>query len=204
MKYQLPVIPPPADKRIACHINQNAARAIRKGHPWLYDTAIDRQNREGAPGDLVVVFDNKRQFVAIGLFDPISPIRVKVLSLDNPTVINEDWFHNVIWEAQQGRKGIPTNTTGYRLIHGENDGLPGLVVDRYANTFVMKLYTLVWLPYLDQIINTLTGMERIKRIVLRISRSIEKHSQQLYGLEDGTILHGPNISTRLFFEENGK
>jgi 23S rRNA (cytosine1962-C5)-methyltransferase len=203
MKLDLPVIPTPVNKRIACQINPNAARAIRKGHPWLYDSSIKKQNKSGAPGDLAVLFDGKRQFVAIGLYDPYSPIRVKILSLDNPTVIDEAWFQKVIWEAWQARKGLPTNTTGYRLVHGENDGLPGLVVDRYAHTLVMKLYTLVWLPYLQQIINTLINIESIERIVLRISRGVEKHSQQIYGLENGAILYGPDITSQLFFEENG-
>ena len=120
-----------------------AQHALRQGHPWLFDRAIAHQSHAGAPGDLAVVFDDRRRFLAIGLYDPTSPLRVRILQAGQPAAIDETWLRERIAAAAARRAELPpTGTTGYRLIHGENDGLPGLVVDRYEDTLVIKLYTL--------------------------------------------------------------
>ena len=135
-------LPGPADKRIALRVNSQAERALRQGHPWVFDQSVTEQSHAGAPGDLAVIFDDKRHFVAIGLYDPTSSIRVRILQHRQPATINADWFQNKLTAAATIRAPLKeTDTTGYRLVHGENDGFPGLIVDRYAETLVLKLYT---------------------------------------------------------------
>jgi 23S rRNA (cytosine1962-C5)-methyltransferase len=134
-------IPGPAARRIAVRVAPRAERALRRGHPWLFERAIRQQSHEGAPGDLAVVFDRRRDFLAVGLYDPHSIIRVRVLQHREPATIDRDWFRDRLEAAAQLRapllEGPPeAATTGYRLVHGENDGLPGLVVDRYEGTLV--------------------------------------------------------------------
>ncbi|MCX6031557.1 MAG: class I SAM-dependent rRNA methyltransferase, partial [Chloroflexi bacterium] len=70
-------IPPPAERRLALRVTPAAQRALRGGHPWLFDRAITAQSGEGRPGDLAVIFDDRRRFLAIGLYDPTSPMRVR-------------------------------------------------------------------------------------------------------------------------------
>ncbi len=74
----------------------------------------------------------------------------RILQTGQPATIDETWLRERIAAAAARRAELsPTGTTGYRLIHGENDGLPGLVVDRYEDTLVIKLYTLAWIPWLN-------------------------------------------------------
>ena len=99
-------------------------------------------SHDGAPGDLAVVFDHDRKFAAIGLLDPDSPIRVKVLTPGSPRQIDGGLWRERLSVAADRRASLADDagTTAYRLVHGENDGLPGLVVDRYAATLVVKIY----------------------------------------------------------------
>lgn len=79
-------------------------------------------------------------------------------------------------------------TTGYRLINGESDGWPGLVLDRYSGTLVLKLYTVAWLPRLDEILELVEQEFRPKSIVLRLSRNMFTLARDRFQLADGSIL----------------
>ncbi len=196
-------LPHPASKRIALHVTPAAERALRGGHPWLFDQAIRRQSHDGQPGDLAVIFDRKERFLAIGLYDPASPIRVRVLQHQKPAVIDHGWFAERLRAAAQIRQPLlAQQTNGYRLVHGENDGLPGLIVDRYADTLVLKLYTAAWLPHLRDFIPALQSVQPCEHLVLRISRSLQA-SAAPYGLHDGQALIGDPLLTPVIFQENG-
>jgi 23S rRNA (cytosine1962-C5)-methyltransferase len=194
--------PQPPSRRIALHITPNAERILRQGHPWLFADSITRQSHEGNAGDLSVIFDKKDRFMAIGLYDPESPVRVKILHQGSAVRIDADWFTARIAEAVKKRAPlIAAGTTGYRVIHGENDGLSGMIVDRYADTCVVKLYTRAWLPYLRLIVPELARQTGVMRIILRLSRMVQ--AGPLYGLSDGAILYGDAPPVPLIFTENG-
>jgi 23S rRNA (cytosine1962-C5)-methyltransferase len=197
-------LPSPASKRIALRVSAPAERAIRQGHPWIFDQAITEQSHEGAPGDLAVIFDNKRQFMAIGLYDPTSSIRVRILQSHQPATINADWFQSKLIAANEIRKPLlGQSTDGYRLVHGENDGLPGLVIDRYAETLVLKIYSPSWIPHLKEFISALLQANPCERLILRLSRSLQKQVEFLHGLEDGVTLAGSPPEGLILFRENG-
>jgi 23S rRNA (cytosine1962-C5)-methyltransferase len=197
-------IPRPAAQRVAIHVTPAAERAIRRNHPWLFDHAIRRRSHDGHPGDLAVIFDHKRRFLAVGLYDPHSPIRVRILQQGEPAPINQDWFHTQLTVATQLRMPLlKDNTTGYRLVHGENDGLPGLVIDRYDQTLVLKLYTPAWVPHLCGVLSALTNIVPAERLVLRLGRTAQEQPQYLYGLSDGMVLFGPDLDGPVVFQENG-
>ncbi|MEZ5297139.1 MAG: class I SAM-dependent methyltransferase [Ilumatobacteraceae bacterium] len=99
-------LPQPADKRIAVRVTRDALRQIRGGSPWLYDGSIESISHEGAPGDLAVVFDHDRKFAAIGLYDPSSPIRVKILHQGAPRPIDADFWRERIAAALDRRSGL--------------------------------------------------------------------------------------------------
>ena len=179
-----------------------AERAIRNGHPWLFESGIESVSFNGRSGDLAVIFDRKRRFVAVGLYDPDSPIRVRILQQGQAAAIDTAWFEQKIVAAAAIRgELLATGTTGYRLVHGENDGLPGLVVDRYGDTVVMKLYTAAWLPHLQDVVRVVTAVAHPQRIVLRLNRVLQK--QALYGLSDGLVLVGEPLNGDVQFYENG-
>jgi len=88
------------------------------------------------------------------------------------------------------------------MIHGENDGLPGLVLDNYAENWVLKFYTAAWVPCLPDLLPLLIEQSP-KRILLRLSRVVARRPEHLYGLEDGMILWGQPLQGPVLFQENG-
>lgn len=197
---QLPTV---SSKRLALRVTPDALRQLRGGSPWLYDGSITSVSHVGSAGDLAVVFDDDRNFAAIGLCDPESPIRVKVLHTGKPVQIDGAFWRTHLSTALDRRQSLvddPT-TTGYRCVHGENDGFPGLVVDRYEDTLVVKLYTAAWFPHLASIVEVLGAMLSPKRIMLRLSRGVALG--ETYGLIDGTALLGGAPTTPVLFRERG-
>jgi 23S rRNA (cytosine1962-C5)-methyltransferase len=197
-------LPVASAERIALRIHPAAERAVRSGHPWLYAQAIRRQSHQGQPGDLAVLFDRKDRFLAVGLYDPTSPIRVRILQREQPATIDQAWFLAQIKNAALRRQSLPqTQTSGYRLVHGENDGMPGLVIDRYHQTYVLKLYTPAWIPHLAQVVGALITAADTQRIVLRLSRRLIRQNDNCYGLSDGDHLYGNLLTGPIQFQENG-
>lgn len=193
-------LPHPNSKRIAVYVTPAAESALRGGHPWLFERAIRQQSHDGQAGDLAVIFDRKKRFLAVGLYDPASPMRVKVLQHNQPASINGEWFAARVTAAAQMRQAlVERGITGYRLLHGENDGLPGLICDRYAGTLVVKLYTAAWLPHLRDVLAALKTVQPAERIVLRLSRALGDP----YGLRDGGVIDGAPLTGPVEFVENG-
>lgn len=196
-------VPRPAPRALALRVTATAEQVLRRGHPWLFASAVRRQSAEGRPGDLAVIFDRERRFLAVGLYDPLSPIRVHVLHAGKPVTIDRAWFAARLAAASAARAALPgQGTTGYRLAHGENDGLPGLVVDRYAGTLVVKLYTPAWIPHLADVLAALAGVLPAERVVLRLSRSVQRADEYVYGLADGQVLSGEPLDGPVIFDEN--
>ncbi len=156
---------------------------------------------EGAPGDLAVVFDDRRRFVAIGLYDPTSPIRVRVLHRGDPVSIDANWWYDRVAASLDRRATLAASdrTTGYRVVHGENDGFPGLVVDRYGATFVIKAYTAAWLPHIEAVVDAIGALAGPERIVLRLSRSTRSAAPTF----DGVALRGRVPDAPVRFREEG-
>lgn len=200
MVTSLPELPMPNPRRIAMHVKPAAERAIRQQHPWLFDQGITRQSHEGEAGDLAVIYDNRNRFLAVGLYDPTSPIRVKILQANQAADINTAWFQQKLQAAIDLREPLlESNTNGYRLVHGENDGLPSLIVDRYDTTLVIKLYSAAWLPFLRSLLTALEASIYAQRWVLRLGRSVGQPA----GLSDGMLLKGTPLTEPLTFQENG-
>ena len=197
-------LPAPSAKRIALRISAPAERALRQGHPWIFDQSITAQSQSGAPGDLAVIFDDKRRFLAVGLYDPTSPIRVRILQAREPAVINTDWLRAKLVGAARVRESLEgKGTTGYRLVHGENDGLPGLVIDRYADTLVLKLYSPAWIPHLKDFCEALAQVSPAGHLILRLNRLLQKQTDLLHGLHDGMTVSLLASESPVLFQENG-
>jgi 23S rRNA (cytosine1962-C5)-methyltransferase len=198
-------LPAPSGTRIAIRLHHPAERAVREGHPWVFESGIRMQRHEGRAGDLAVLFDHNNDFLAIGLYDPDSAIRVRVLHHGSPAVIDRDWFAASLRSAYERRAPImETDTTGFRMVHGENDGLPGLIVDRYDNSLVVKLYTAAWFPWLNDVLAGLDALLPAERVVLRLGRSVQRVAAASgIDLQDGQLLHGEPLDGPVLFRENG-
>ncbi len=197
-----------AEKNISVRVKGAAERALRQGHPWVFEESILRQSHLGNAGDLAVIYDRaQNNFLAVGLYDPLSPIRIKVLQALEPLRIDRAFFAEKLKAAQAMRSPlINEGTTGYRLVYGESDGFPALIIDRYGETLVMKLYTTAWLPHLEALIGALEETIVFDNLVLRLSRALQSdrlNVAKLYGLEDGQRLIGDGADEPVQFVENG-
>jgi len=178
-----------------------AETIVRGGHPWVFAQSVRAQNRDGAAGELAVLFDRKDQFLAVGLFDPDSPIRVRILHSGKPRAIDPPFWEQRAADALRRREGLfDSQTTGYRCINGESDGWPGLVLDRYGDTRVLKIYTTAWLPRLVELAPLLAGGGRL---VLRLSRNIQQKAAEQFNARDGQTLRGDLPAGPVEFLENG-
>jgi len=188
-------------------VTKDAERRIRAGHPWVFDGSI-RSTKPGGPGDLAVIFDHDRRFLGIGLYDPRSAIAVRILHVGDPLPVDDAWLHDAIDRSRQRRAPLfeREDTTAYRLVHGENDGLGGLVVDQYEDDIVVKLYTSAWLPWLPYLTAAIASQTECDNMILRLGRQVvvdetARSSGPRQG--DGTVIHGPGHDGPVTFRENG-
>lgn len=116
-----------------------------QGHPWIYSGAVDKVQGEPEKEKLCRVLNARGQFVCQGMYNPVSQLAVRVLTLGKET-IDKAFFHARIRKALALRDAIiPEDTSCCRLINAEGDLIPGLVVDRYNDILVMQVIT----PYMD-------------------------------------------------------
>ena len=190
--------------RLRLRITPTAEWKLRAGHPWLYEQSILEQNRAGQLGELTVIYDRYDNFLAIGLFDPESPLRVRVVLTGKPQSIDAAWWRARLLGALSRREGgFDAQTTGFRWINGESDGWPGLVLDRYDTTLVLKLYSGAWLPRLEQITALIAEVLSPQRLILRLSRNIQNLARSKFKFRDGEILLGPALDSAIIFLETG-
>ena len=193
-----------AAARLRLRITATAETIVRAGHPWVFSASVLHANRVGQPGELAVIFDRKDKFLAVGFFDPDSPIRVRILHVGKPQTIDAAWWQMRLEQTLARRAGLfDATTTGYRLIHGESDGWPGLVLDRYDTTLVLKLYTVAWLPRLEEILALIKAQISCERIVLRLSRNIQVFAGEEFQRRDGQAVLGWEPAGAVIFSENG-
>ncbi|MEY2466182.1 MAG: rRNA (cytosine1962-C5)-methyltransferase [Verrucomicrobiota bacterium] len=168
---------PKSSSRLRLRITAAAEGEVRSGHPWVFGDSVRELNRDGQPGELAVIYDRKDEFLAVGFFDPDSPIRVRVLHAGKPQTIDSVWWSARLAQAIERRLGLfDERTNGYRVINGESDGWPGLVLDRYDSTFVLKIYTAAWLPRLEEISKLIQEQLEPDKIILRLSRNVERRA----------------------------
>lgn len=204
MTFNFP-LPTVSQERLAIRLKPAAERMVRKQHPWIFDASITKQNKEGKAGDLAIIFDQKKnKFLALGLYDPYSPIRVKTLQYLKSATIDHHWLQQKIAAAYTKRAPLlATDTNSYRLIYGENDGLPSLIADVYDQVLVVKLYSLIWLPYLNDLFALLLIQSKASTLVLRLSRNVQKQEGALQGLYDGQVIYGELPNPEIIFREHG-
>ncbi len=158
-------------------------QSLRRYHPWIFSGAIKKISGTPAEGDLVEVFDNKDEFLAVGHYQPGS-IAVRVLAFEK-AVPDTGFFREKIKKAIDYRKaiGIISNPdiNVFRLIHGEGDGLPGLIVDFYNGVAVIQCHSL--------------GFYRIKKEIAAIL--VELMGDKLvavYDKSESTLPHMSGVS----------
>ncbi|MBV9228765.1 MAG: class I SAM-dependent rRNA methyltransferase [Chloroflexi bacterium] len=127
--------------------------SLLNGHLWIFSGALQQPPHWIETGGLVDVKSAKGQFVARGYYNPHTDIAIRILTHDPEETIDSEFLQKRIRSAIELRQIFdPANTNAYRLIHSEGDGLPGIVVDRYADILVAQIHT--------------AGMERLRPLLI--------------------------------------
>jgi 23S rRNA (cytosine1962-C5)-methyltransferase len=139
---------------------------ILAGHLWVFSNEIDYFEGEINNGDLVEVFSSRNQFIGLGLVNRNSLIAVRILTRDRED-IGKEFFKTRINSAYKLRQEMYPTERSYRLVYGESDFLPGLIIDKYEDFFVLQVMSLGMEQRLDLIADALTDIFRPRGIYLR-------------------------------------
>lgn len=181
-------------ERVKIVLKSGKEQSIRRFHPWVFSGAIKKIYGNPVEGDLVEVYDNKDNFLAVGHYAP-SSISVRILSFE---LINPDinFFREKIFRAISYRKDIfiigNPQMNVYRLVHGEGDGLPGLIIDYYNGIAVMQTHT--------------AGFYRIrKEIASIVADALSDSIIAVYDKSEGTIpyMSGIKATNEFLFGNSG-
>ena len=123
------------------HLKAGRDKSVKRRHPWIFSGAVERVDGTPANGETVLVKSAEGQPVALAAWSPQSQIRARIWSFDSSVLIEEKFFHERIRQSVALRASLPAarHTNAMRLVHGESDGLPGLVVDRYDDVLVAQI-----------------------------------------------------------------
>jgi 23S rRNA (cytosine1962-C5)-methyltransferase len=182
-------------------LRKDLARHLRAGHPWVFRKAIEKAPKGLLAGAIVDVVEDGR-FVARGYHDPHSAISVRILTREPAEVIDEAFWRNRIRRALALREDLVRGTTGYRLVHGENDGLPGVVADRYGDFAVLKLYSAGLTPHRSHIVEALR--QEAKGLAGVFGRDeIPRDEESDEAAPQGRVLWGAEPPERIEIDEHG-
>ncbi len=184
---------------------------ILGGHPWVFSKGIREPKASVVPvstpapdlipGSLVMLLASDGRELGIGTYNPLTNIRVRLITRDTTTTIDQAFFEKRFAELDVWKqKHLPPHTNGYRLVHAETDSLPGLIIDRYGSTFVFQLHTAGMERFRTEVIEALKTTFTPRAIVERSDIEVRKQE----GLSDMPItVHHGDITGPVTFQENG-
>ena len=143
-------------------LKEGKERSLKRYHPWLFESAIAKGG--GDAGETVRVESAQGEFLAWAAFSPQSKIRARVWSFDAQQRIDADFFQGRVAQSIQARARFDIRSNGLRLVHGEADGLPGLIVDRYDDTLVAQFLSAGaerWKAVLSDALLAHTGLTKL-------------------------------------------
>ena len=147
-------------------LRPNRERRAAGGHLWVYEGDVAGTAGDPDSGDVVDVYSHARRFCGRGLYNPRSKIRVRLLTLQEE-VIDQGFWERRIRAAVELRERIVAGTNAYRVVHGEGDLLPGLIVDRYADVLVMQSLSYGMDRRKQELADTLLGATGATAVYLR-------------------------------------
>ncbi|WP_411504067.1 class I SAM-dependent rRNA methyltransferase [Brevibacillus centrosporus] len=180
-------------------LNQHRKKRLETGHPWIYQSEVLEIQGDVVPGEIVEVTNHKGHFLAKGYINPASQMIVRILSFDPNEAIDYDFFLRKIRQAAEFRTRFVDNPRACRVIYGEADFLPGLIVDRYNDVLVVQVLSLGMEQRIEWIRDALVEVFAPEGIYLRNDVPVRK----LEGLEQGKgVLYG-ECPREVLIEENG-
>ncbi|MGF1909601.1 class I SAM-dependent methyltransferase [Vibrio kasasachensis] len=185
----------------AVYLVKGRDKSLRRKHPWIFSGGISRVEGEPQLGETVDVFSNDGQWLAKAAYSPNSQIRARVWSFEKRE-IDRAFFVKRIRDAQLLREDVieRDGLTGYRLIAGESDGLPGITIDKYQDYLVCQLLSAGAEYQKQNLVEALIEVFPSTNIYERSDVSVRKKE----GLSESTgVLHGQLPPKSVVIEENG-
>lgn len=177
-------------------------RSLLRRHPWIFEGAVDHIEGRARPGDTVDVIASNGACLARAAWSPQSQIRARVWTFDTDETIDDAFFKRRVAAAVGRREAMPhlAGQDGMRLLHGESDGLPGVIADRYGGTICLQLTAAGSDKWRKAIVGALVKATGVARIYERSDSDVRK----LEGLASVTgWVHGDAPDGPLSIEENG-
>ena len=188
-------------------LKKNEESRILKGHLWAFSNEVKTISGDPEPGDLVELRSNSDKFLGLGFFNPHSLIAVRLLTRDNEE-IGFDFFRKRIETARTLREKIYRDT--YRLVHGESDFLPGLIIDKYNNFLAIQTLAAGMDRRLTLICDVLesifhpTGIIERNESHLRLLEGLEQKKSVIRGTIEPTVIDEYGIRYRVNLQEGQK
>ena len=179
-------------------LKRKISSRVINGHPWIFNNEVEKISGDGTGGEIVEVFTHDKKFIGRGYFNPKSQIVVRLLTRNKEEIINEDFFYQRLLACWNYRKKIGY-TENCRLVFGEADGLPQLIIDKFNDYFVLQTLALgidVWKP---AIVNALQKIFNPKGIYERNDVPV----RELEGLHQKKGFLSAPFDTNLIIQENG-
>lgn len=179
-------------------LNKRIGHRVLNGHPWIFGNEVKEVNGQANPGDIVEVYYHDGKFAGKGYFNPNSQIQVRLLTRNKNEEINEAFFLHKIQQAWKYRQQLGY-TENCRLIFGEADGLPQLIIDKFNDHFVIQTLALgidLWKP---AIVKALQEVFRPKGIYERNDVPV----RELEGLTQQKGFLSEPFDTNIIIHENG-
>lgn len=184
-------------------IRAGHVRPLWAGHPWVYAQAVAGLDGSAAAGDLVDVVDPQGKWLGAGFYSPESALAVRILTREPGCSVDGAFFRERLRAALELRRrwlGLPSSeTTGYRLVHAEGDGLPGLIVDVYGQAATMQLLTVGMKRRESEIVSALCDVTGVSTVIEMPSR--EHQDQEGFRVEPRVVAGQP--IDELAFRERG-
>jgi 23S rRNA (cytosine1962-C5)-methyltransferase len=175
------MVPPSALNYDVAVVTAKGARRWQHGHPWIYRSDISR--RPSAPAGAVRVEDHRGRPIGIALWSPASEISLRLVDHDPSAVLDAVWWRQRLSAAIDRRKPLEGIANAYRLIHGEADGCPSLICDRYERWLVVQLMSAGLEAFRSVVVDTLDELIHPVGILARNDVPLRAKEQLPVGVE---------------------
>jgi 23S rRNA (cytosine1962-C5)-methyltransferase len=180
------------------YLKRKIAPRILNGHPWIFGNEVDKIDGEAEAGGIVEVYSWDKKFVGKGYINPQSQILVRLLTRDKQEEINENFFLNRLNQCWEYRKKLGY-TENCRLVFGEADSLPQLIIDKFNDYFVIQTLALGMDKWKPAIVNALNKIFHPKGIFERNDVPV----RELEGLPQQKGFLSEPFDTKIIINENG-
>jgi len=184
------------------YLKPGREKSILLRHPWIFSGAIARTDGTPEPGETVVVRSATGEGIAKAAYSPHSSIRARVWSFDPLEEIDAAFLHRKLIQAIELRNilGLSAESNAFRLVYGESDGIPGVVVDQYGDVLALQLLSTGAEAWRDSIVTSLIELTGAKCIIERSDVDV----RELEGLAQRKgIIYGNSPEVVHLIEENG-